>query len=523
MFTMSEKVWKITKKVGKLILPVFSFFFLISATAIILVLVNGYSIDIRKRALIETGVLSIESVPNDARILINNEASGNTNKVISNIKTGRYQLNIEKDGYYPYTKMVDVDHSLAVNVYANLILNSPSVPVYSLKENEEFVINSDYYLLRKILSSGSSASLENSYELIKLIPSRILFDTPKVNFDDKMQITLPEGYVLNSIIPSKNGKFILIKGATKDNKGFADIIQYRKGSDYKVTLSHSSLSYYFSQKDTKISWTDSNDYLLIETSTQIISYNQRTKARIILLEKEESDSIWSEFTEGIATLIISPNQDKNKPLEKVYDLALISFNGNSIDSKITSISLTEPPLFLKVERLNNKTYMVISQKSGSVLIGELYLSQPSDLEISGVSEKLENVPITKIDEDVQQIPISELPVKSVIFDVGNFQIFFSGTEETEITSFSFNRRLGDTNRFLGTKSLFETNTKEKVELLIYNKYLFFISQKTLYAVDSDASNLYTIASDTTEPVFELNDSVVLFTNTQKELHMRILR
>ncbi|MFA6524991.1 MAG: PEGA domain-containing protein [Patescibacteria group bacterium] len=84
------------------------FVFIIVAPLLILY-ATGFRYDFNEYKVIKTGVLAVDSDPRNAQIEINGEATGaKTPKVVKNLFPGEYSVLIEKQGYFPWEKILPV-------------------------------------------------------------------------------------------------------------------------------------------------------------------------------------------------------------------------------------------------------------------------------------------------------------------------------------------------------------------------------------------------------------------------------
>lgn len=91
------------------ILPwIFTIIFFASAPALVFY-TAGYRWNPKKDKVERNGTLIIDSKPTGARILLNGNDSGETTPVtLQNTAPGRYLIRLEKDGYHPWEKRLDV-------------------------------------------------------------------------------------------------------------------------------------------------------------------------------------------------------------------------------------------------------------------------------------------------------------------------------------------------------------------------------------------------------------------------------
>lgn len=100
---------------------------LILITTGVVLYAQGYRIDLRKRSLATTGMILAKSLPDGARVLLDEELMSATDSAISGLAPGTYHLKIEKEGYLPWEKDVEVKTGLVTNITALLPPLSPSL------------------------------------------------------------------------------------------------------------------------------------------------------------------------------------------------------------------------------------------------------------------------------------------------------------------------------------------------------------------------------------------------------------
>ncbi|MCX7996699.1 MAG: PEGA domain-containing protein [Patescibacteria group bacterium] len=107
---------------GKIILIViFSvILFLIVATA------RGYRFNFKDRTITSTGIISVNSAPEAAKILVNGELKGVTNQNIT-LPPGNYDVRISKEGFTEWHKNITVRGEVVVSIDAVLFPRNPSL------------------------------------------------------------------------------------------------------------------------------------------------------------------------------------------------------------------------------------------------------------------------------------------------------------------------------------------------------------------------------------------------------------
>ncbi|MEO5928281.1 MAG: PEGA domain-containing protein [Patescibacteria group bacterium] len=91
------------------ILPwIFAIVFFVSAPALVFY-TSGYRWNPKKEKIERNGTLIVDSTPGGARVLLNGRDTGETTPVtMQNVAPGHYDLRVERDGYSPWEKQLDV-------------------------------------------------------------------------------------------------------------------------------------------------------------------------------------------------------------------------------------------------------------------------------------------------------------------------------------------------------------------------------------------------------------------------------
>ena len=97
-------------------------------TVIAILYAQGYRLRDNNGAgiLQETGVLAITSVPEGARVLVNGNLTTATDDTI-NLDEGTYDIKVEKDGYFPWQKTVQIEKGVVANFQVQLFPATPDL------------------------------------------------------------------------------------------------------------------------------------------------------------------------------------------------------------------------------------------------------------------------------------------------------------------------------------------------------------------------------------------------------------
>ncbi len=92
-------------------------------------------------SLVKTGMLAVRSIPEAAKVFLDNEPETATDDTITSLTPGQYKLRIEKDGYEPWEKEVEVFPELVTDITAVLILQSPKLEPLTNVDVKAFTIS----------------------------------------------------------------------------------------------------------------------------------------------------------------------------------------------------------------------------------------------------------------------------------------------------------------------------------------------------------------------------------------------
>lgn len=99
-------------------------FLVLSATFVVIKFAKGYRIDLIKKAFVPNGILSANSNPVGANVLINGKLKTATNNSVS-LPPGEYSVEIKKPGFMAWTKRMQIEKELVTFADAFLF---PEVP-----------------------------------------------------------------------------------------------------------------------------------------------------------------------------------------------------------------------------------------------------------------------------------------------------------------------------------------------------------------------------------------------------------
>ena len=96
-----------------------------------------------KNTLVKTGMLAVRSIPEGAKVYINDELITATDDTISALKPEKYKLKLIREGFEPWVKEVEVYPELVTDITAVLILQSPRLEPLTGSDVKAFNISNN--------------------------------------------------------------------------------------------------------------------------------------------------------------------------------------------------------------------------------------------------------------------------------------------------------------------------------------------------------------------------------------------
>jgi len=171
-----------TKTARKLIFLLFLGLFLISAPLVVLY-TAGYRLNPQRLTLVKTGVLTISSEPKNSNITIDGiNTNQKTNTVLKNIMPGEHLVRLEKEGYWPWEKKIEIKENETAFIQKAELFSS-SEP--TLKTSNDYSIYALDQTGEKIAFAESSEGwLEIWSRTLSSDEKKLLLRLPKSDFDE---------------------------------------------------------------------------------------------------------------------------------------------------------------------------------------------------------------------------------------------------------------------------------------------------------------------------------------------------
>lgn len=180
---------------------------------------QGYTFNLTSLTFNKTGAIFVSTSPKGIRIFINNTletVTGDTifsqGKLISHLVPGTYDVRIEKDGYFPWEKTLQVDPQLVTEARNIFLVPRETTPVVIDEKVSDMIASASNAKIAYVKSDGAAILDVSSPKIIPLITNL----QEKVG---KMRFGADENYLLiESFLKNKVRKYLLntTSGETAD-------------------------------------------------------------------------------------------------------------------------------------------------------------------------------------------------------------------------------------------------------------------------------------------------------------------
>ncbi len=468
------------------LLPLFISVLVILASVVLFYYIKGYRFDFEKQEISNTGVLTIDSIPSRSSMFIDEEEYGKTPKSVT-FPGGEYLLKIEKEGYHDWEKEITVTEGKSSSIYPWLIAeNIKSEEIFSSEEiidTEHMYQNEDSIFFTLYTTEGNI----RSYELWRLRTSSSAW-----NFSDNPTLILTFDIDTASentfeILPSPDSSIVLFSLYTDLSKS-RYLVDTKEPNilDNLIPITLNGFS------DYSITWGNSSKFLLLESDTDILSYDIETGIKY-LITKKDSNTLYV-FTTDKDGLIYIMSGILEEELYN-YTLSQYSSNGTSQKEVISSIYFYKTDSYLTSYKNSNDVFSLPFKNSQeSTKTSGKILSFSVEEEVNGMFITSEYAGYWYDLETSKFILVSPYSTSLMGISPLNNQLIFKSTQNIGMLTFKIDDGMPD--QYVGKIVLWETNIGgiTNIQWLSTGKNAIYNKDNKTYIADSDGSNIVEIYS-----------------------------
>ncbi len=477
--------------IGSMLFPILYTLLLFLVAAVIYLYSNGYRFDIFNKALIQSGVLGVESSPITADIYIDDKLIGKTPKSTS-LEVGTYRTTLKLDGYYDWSKEVEIVEGKSTPIYPWLIKSNPegSTKWTSSGTLEKYWV-SPYFSHALILTKE-----ENSYTLWEYTLNPALWD-----FSSNPSIVLELDTNNIDITMSPSGQLALLKITTNSTSQYyiIDTNSQQKLTELKPLAFDPQIAY-------TITWANNNTYLILESTAKILAYNTKLNTSIELFNKISGIKYtWATDDQGFFYIVEDATDTDNEFYS--YRLKQVQLDGANSKYIIDNFYFSKAEEYITGYRSNGFPSVEFTSAPESTL-------SAGSIDFIEVNQKAQGVYMrTSLAtywyniETQKFMMISPYPATLVAFNPNSRELLFQ--DSNQIGMYTFDKTEGDHTVTIGTRSIKNITDVSKIQNLrwLSNTYNIIYSEEgSIFVADRDGENKSFIAQPDKLLTFLFRDS-----------------
>jgi hypothetical protein len=471
--------------------------------------IKGYRFDFQTQQISNTGVLTIDTIPSRSSLSINDKEYGKTPKSVS-LKGGDHSIQIERDGYHDWSKSINITEGKSSSIYPWLIVDnikstslftsSKTVDTNHIYQNN----NSIFFILYEDLNNT------RSYELWRLSTDSAIWD-----FSENPSLILTFNTLVDSeftfeILPSNDSSIVLL--SINDNSVRS---RYLVKTNRENTLDNLLPITLNGFTDYSISWSKSDKYLLLESDSDIFSYDIDTEIKY-LITKKSTDTLYTftTDTEGLIYLMVGNLEDS------IYNYSLSQYlpNGTLQKELLPSIYFYNSNSYLeeyKSEEASNYSLPFKNSQESTKTCGKI-TSFSVETDVNGVFIQTEFAGYWYDITSSKFILISPYKTSLVGISPLKNQLLYQNTKEIGVLTFDIED--GTPDQYLGKKVAWELDSKliSNLQWLSTGKNVIFTKEEKAYVSDHEGENVVEIYSNPTLFISNEQDPSKVFTATIPE-------
>ena len=491
------------------LLPLFLSLLIILASVGLFYYIQGYRFDFQSQQVSPTGVLSIDTIPSRSDLFIEEKLYGKTPKSTT-LLGGDYDLKIEKDGYHTWQKTISIIEGKSTSIYPWLIatvIEKEDIFSSSKTIDQDHLYQNDTSILFALYTDEGDT---RSYELWKLSTNSSAW-----NFTDNPRKILTFEVAIDSestsnLLPSPDSTIVLFS-TTIDSIEERYLIDTSKLNDLNnlTPITLNGFSNY------SISWNNSNESLILESDTDILSYDLATGIKYLITRKSPS-TLYTFTTDNTGLIYLIEGALE----EELYHYSLSQYlpNGTSQKEIIPNIYFHKSDQYIKYYRdkpnefsLPFKNSKESTKTSGKILSFSVHEDMNSMFIQSEYAGYWYDLDTSRF------ILVSPYSTKLISISPLSNQFVFQNTHE--VGTLTFKVEEGDPSQYIGKRCIWDTNIEDisNLQWLSTGKNIISEGNGKVYISDYDGSNEVEIHNTT--PIFvsvESDPSLVYISSVSED-------
>jgi len=204
---MNIKKWRI-------LFFLLALFSILTVSVIAIKISQGYRPDFSTKSLRPTGLLVATSIPDGAQVYIDGKLKTATNATLS-LSPGEYEVEIKKDGFYPWKKALEIKKELVTKTDAYLFPSFPDLRALTFTGAQNPVLSPEGTRVVYAVASPSASPEKQGLWVLDLTdrplglsrePRQIVVNTPQLDFSQAELRWSPDGKQILATFKTEVGK-----------------------------------------------------------------------------------------------------------------------------------------------------------------------------------------------------------------------------------------------------------------------------------------------------------------------------
>lgn len=470
----SSEILKKTKgHIKSILLPTLYTVLLVAFAMLIYFYANGYRFNIFNQKIIQTGVVSVESNIMGAQLSLNGKITGKTPKSTS-LEIGTYDVKVQKDAYYPWEKQINILEGKSTPIYAWLIKNNPESNTRwtSTGVLEKFWINTSNSFVLALTKESKG------YSLWRYNINPALWDFSS----NPLQIMQFDESNIDILLSPSGAQALLTIKETNTTQ------YYVIDTQNTTTLSNLKPLSIDITKGYVISWSNDNAYLILDSKSDISTYNTKTNLSYSLITKDAKTSyIWTTDENGFLYLV-EPSTTSDETT-KVYKIKQISLDNTSNKYIIDDFYFLKTDKYINKYRTDGFPYSEFATSPESTFSAGTITNLTINQDAQGVYIKTSLATYWYDMETQKFIMISAYPADLIAFSPDEEKLIFK--DEKQFGVFTFYKVEGDPTTSIGSKTILNIKDISKISNILWisnSSYISYIEDGSIYITDKDGEN-----------------------------------
>lgn len=496
-------------KIFPIITSLFVTIIVFGGTALVFLYANGYRFNREEGTLDKTGVISISARPYRSDIRLDGKDIGKTPKTISSLRAGTHNVVVSRKGYHDWEKNVLVQVEKSTPIYAHLFRSELEAEVLFKIDNEIVEIYSDssynyaFFITKKDLGGTTAES--------PLSPTNSFYQIWRYNINpgfwelSQNPVLLFEQEFANiekfDLLISPDGQTALLTTSSLDTTNTTPVqstthqlLNTRRKNDTPNLVDLSAF-----EEGYEISWAADNHYLVIESDSELVTFDTTSDTRYII-RRNDLPVAWNSNKDGKLLLIdrvelqtAEPTDNVAIPTTSMFVVRESTMQGNNsaviidqiytINELTTNIEQFQEP----ITRAELQTPFV-SSEAGKKLSGDITGIVENDVEGTFILQTTLATYWYTL-EDNRYVLI--LPEPSQYIGNASNQEMLAIEGSTALAIFTFDKEEADHTKEIGTKVIKSYSREADISRIKWvpdSEFLSYSFESTLFVIDSDGDN-----------------------------------